>query len=115
MTPLTGAVISAVGMLVVAAAAVLIVRRVDRPPDRWLWVGAALWFVAVVPKLILYALTTGPTLAALYAHLPYWGYVALGGLCIGVVSGIFEIGVTIAAGLIWRQLGRDLPRAVGIG
>ena len=34
---------------------------------------------------------------------------------VGVQSSIFEIGFTILAGWIWRQLGRDSPRAIAVG
>jgi len=38
-----------------------------------------------------------------------------GGLFLGIQSSLFEIGLTFLAVLIWRQLGRDADRAIGIG
>jgi YhfC intramembrane metalloprotease len=117
MTPtMAGALVSALGMVLVAAATVVMARRLYRPACRWFWVGAALWAVAVVPKLVLGALSTVPMLKGLHSVLPFNVYVVVGGLCMGLFSAMFEIGVTIAAGLIWRRpLGGDLSRAVAIG
>jgi len=112
---MAGALVSALGMVMVAVAAVAVVRRMYRPAYRWFWVGAALWTVAVVPKLIVGALITVPMLTRLNSLLPFQVYVVAGGVCMGVLSAVFEMGVTIGAGLIWRRLGRDVPVAVGIG
>jgi hypothetical protein len=47
--------------------------------------------------------------------LPHPIYVALGGLFVGVQSSLFEMGLTLLAVLIRRQLGRDAGRAITIG
>ena len=48
-------------------------------------------------------------------HLPYASFVAASGVFIGVESSVCEIGVTLLAVSIWRQLGRDAGRAIAIG
>ena len=48
-------------------------------------------------------------------ELPHPLYVALSALFIGVQSSVFEMGITLLAALIWRQLGRDASRAITIG
>ncbi len=47
--------------------------------------------------------------------LPYSFLVLGGGLFVGLQSSLFEIGLTLLAVLIWRQLGKDSGRAIGIG
>jgi len=42
-------------------------------------------------------------------------FVIAGGAFVGIQSSLFEIGLTIVAGRIWRQLGQDANRAIGIG
>ena len=48
-------------------------------------------------------------------HLPYASFVAASGVFIGVESCACEIGVTLIAVSVWRQLGRDAGRAIAIG
>jgi uncharacterized membrane protein YhfC len=116
MTPaFAGALVSALCMMVIAAAAVMAARRLYHPAYRWFWVGAALWTIAVVPKLILGGLVTVPALKTLNSVLPFNVYVIVAGLCMGLFSAIFEIGVTIAAGLICRHRLGPFPRAIAIG
>jgi hypothetical protein len=103
------------GMMLVAVIAVLDWHRVSGAKARWFWVGAGLWTIAVALKLACALLTNAAILAFLKRVLPYPLYVAAGGLFVGVQSSLFEMGFTILAGLIWRQLGRDAARAAAIG
>ena len=48
-------------------------------------------------------------------HLPYPLFVLAGGLFVGAYSSLFEIGLTLLAVIIWRKLGTDANRAIGIG
>ena len=54
-------------------------------------------------------------LDTLQNHLPNSLYLALGSGYIGLLTGITEPVVILAAGLLWRQLAYDARRAVGIG
>jgi hypothetical protein len=105
---------SGLGMMFVAIVAVVLWWWISRVQIRWYWVGVGLWTVAVALKVVCALLTNGPMFSALKG-LPHPLYVALGGLYLGVQSSIFEMGLTIAAVLIWRQLGRDAGRAIAIG
>jgi hypothetical protein len=107
-------VASGIGMMIVTVVAVLLWWRIARVQGRWYWVGAGLWTVAVVLKVICALLSNKPMLTTL-KELPHPIYVALGGLFVGVQSSVFEMGLTLLAVLIWRQLGRDAGRAITIG
>ncbi|NOX53727.1 MAG: YhfC family intramembrane metalloprotease [Planctomycetes bacterium] len=107
--------VSGLGMMIVAAASVILWRRVTRLPFRWFWVGAGLWLVAVVLKATCAALTNAAVFAYIQQHLPYILMVVCGGLYSGIQSSLFEIGLTLMAVVIWRQLGQDAQRAIGIG
>jgi uncharacterized membrane protein YhfC len=82
---------------------------------RWFWAGAAIWTVGVALKFACALLLNTPVLAGLKSLLPHPGYVGLGALYIGLLTGIFEIGVTLAAGRKWPSLARDANRAVAVG
>jgi uncharacterized membrane protein YhfC len=82
---------------------------------RWFWVGVGLWTLAVALKFASAILFNAPILGFLKRVLTYPGYVACGGLYVGIHSSIFEMGFTILAGMIWRQLGKDSARAIAVG
>jgi hypothetical protein len=105
---------SGFGMVLVAIAAVALWWQISRVQVRWYWVGAGLWTVAVVLKIVCAVLSNGPVMNVLKG-LPHPLFVALGGLYVGVQSSIFEMGFTLLAVLKWRQLGRDAGRAIAIG
>jgi hypothetical protein len=102
------------GMMFVAIAAVLLWWRIAHVPLRWYWAGAGLWTVAVVLKVIC-ALLSNAFVLHMLKGLPHSMYVTLGGLFVGVESSLFEMGLTLLAVLLWRQLGRDASRATTIG
>lgn len=110
------ALVSSVGMLVVAGIAVIYWRRVSGLQFRWFWVGAGLWTVAVILKGLLSGTLTNWMAGWLFkAGQPYAFRVLGGGLFVGLESSLFEVGLTCVAVLMWRTLGRDADRAIGIG
>ena len=54
-------------------------------------------------------------LEGLRASLSYGGYLVLGSVYIGLLTGVFEIGVTLAAARKWQSLTRDSNRAIAVG
>jgi uncharacterized membrane protein YhfC len=105
------------GMVFVGGAAVLWWRWQSQAKWRWFWVGAAVWFVGVVLKVVFSILLNQPILKAIDSFVPHTSYLLLGGLYVGLLTGIFEIGVTLVAALIWRRMADDAARgfAVGVG
>jgi hypothetical protein len=106
---------SGLGMILVALVAVWSWRRLAGVPARWFWVGAGLWTVAVLVKVVIALLTNPAVLGFLRSHLPHAGFVAVGGLYLGMESSACEIGLTLLAALRWRQLGHDAGRAIAVG
>jgi hypothetical protein len=74
-----------------------------------------LWTVAVILKIGCAVLTNQAVLLFMKERLPHVWFVVCGGAFVGIQSSLFEIGLTILAGRIWRQLGQDANRAIGIG
>lgn len=115
MDNVTISLIPAVGMMIVASAAVVYWRRVSKLQLRWFWLGAGLWTVAVALKVVCALLTNKAAIGFMKDNLSYPLQILGGGLFVGIQSSLFEIGLTLVAVLIWRQLGRDANRAIGIG
>jgi hypothetical protein len=103
------------GMIVVAIGAVITWRRISHAAFRWFWIGAGLWTVAVAVKVVLALLTNAPVIGFLKDNVSYPLLVACGGLFLGVQSSLCEMGFTLLAVLIWRQLGKEGGRAIAIG
>ena len=102
-------------MVMVGLAFVLGWKVRSRTQWRWFLAGAGIWTVGVAPKFLWAFLLHKPILEGLKASMPHPGYVATGGIYIGLLTGIFEIGVTLFACLIWKAMARDPKRAVAVG
>ncbi len=107
--------IPGLGMMLVGALAVGACHRKLRPQARWYWIGAGLWMIAVPLKFAEALLTNEVIFRFLGRALSHPGFVVCGGLYTGIQSSVFEMGFTILAGLIWRQLGKDSARAIAVG
>jgi hypothetical protein len=111
-----GALSSGVGMILVAVGAVWYWRRVAAGASaRWYWIGAGLWTVAVLVKVLVALFSNPVVIGFLKSRLPTPAVVAAGGFYLGVQSSVCEIGLTLLAGLLWRELGRDAGRAIAVG
>lgn len=102
-------------MILVELGTVVLAKWVWRIQVRWLWCGALLWAIAVEGKRFIAGLLNQPSLGAFQNHLPNSIHLALGSLYVGLLTGITEPVVTVAAGLLWRRLAYDAQGAVGIG
>lgn len=102
-------------MILVAVAAVWYWRRASAASARWFWIGAGLWTVAVLVKVIIALLTNPAAIGMLKSHLPHGLYLAGAGLYLGIESSLCEIGLTLVAGMRWKELGRDAGRAIAVG
>jgi uncharacterized membrane protein YhfC len=107
--------VSALGMIAVGVVAVVFWQRLTRLQYRWFWVGAGLWVVAVILKIIFALLTNVAVLGFMKKSLSYPLLVVGGGLYVGLQSSLCEIGLTLLAVLFWRKLGEGAERAIGIG
>ena len=115
MDNITLSIVNALGMMAIACGAVIYWRKAAKIQFKWFWAGAGLWGVAVALKIICAVLTNNLIFGYLRANLSFPSYLILGGLITGVQSSFFEIGLTFLAVLIWRQLGKNASRAIGVG
>ena len=116
MDNVTLGLFSAVGMMIVAAVFIAYWRRVSKLQFRWFWLGAGLWTIgAVILKSVFALLAHETAIGMMGEHLPYPLFVLAGGLFVGAYSSLSEIGLVLLAVIIWRKLGTDANRAIGIG
>jgi uncharacterized membrane protein YhfC len=102
-------------MVAVGFAAVVWWRLRSRAEWRWFWVGAAVWFVGVALKVLWAILLDQPILKGIESLVPHTAYLLLGGLYIGLLTGVFEIGVTLVAAMIWKKMADDAARGMAVG
>ncbi len=113
LTPVYAQSASGALMMVIALAAVFAWWRHSRVQWRWFWAGAGIWTVGVILKFAV-AIPLNPLFfqkGEQVAGLKLW----CGSIYCGLLTGIFEIGVTLAAALIWRRLAAGPNRAVAVG
>jgi uncharacterized membrane protein YhfC len=110
---LYGQVASGALMMLIALTAVFIWWFHSRVQWRWFWAGAGIWTVGVALKFAV-ALPLNPVIIGKSAHAVGWK-LFLGSTYCGLMTGIFEIGVTLAAALVWRRLAAEPARAVAVG
>jgi uncharacterized membrane protein YhfC len=105
------------GCLVVLVTLVILLwwRRNIEASWKWLLLGAGVWFVGVVFKFIVAMIANTPVLELLESSLGHTGYLALGATYIGLLTGVFEIGITLAFAFLIRGMYKDADRALSIG
>jgi uncharacterized membrane protein YhfC len=110
---LYGQVVSGALMMLVALAAAFGWWFHSRVQWRWFWAGAGIWTVGVALKFAV-ALALNPILFGKSGH-PVGLNLCIGSVYCGLMTGVFEIGITLAAALVWRRLAAEPARAVAVG
>jgi uncharacterized membrane protein YhfC len=100
-------------MMLVALAAVFAWWFHSRVQWRWFWAGAGIWTVGVALKFAL-AIPLNAVFFDKGGHVVGLK-LCLGSIYCGLMTGIFEIGITLAAALVWRRLAAEPGRAVAVG
>lgn len=105
------------GCLVILVTLVILLwwRRNITASWKWLLLGAGVWFVGVVFKFIVAYILNTPILELFESMLGQIGYLAFGASYIGLLTGVFEIGITLAFALLLRAMYKDANRALSIG
>ena len=102
-------------MVLVALGSAIYWKRRSRTKWRWFWAGAGIWTVGVALKIASDVIFSQAILQWFEGIMPRVPYILVGGGYVGVHSAVFEIGITLAAALIWRAMARDANRAVAVG
>ncbi|HWH69047.1 MAG TPA: YhfC family glutamic-type intramembrane protease [Candidatus Sulfotelmatobacter sp.] len=111
---LYGQILAGALMALVALGSVIAWRLFSGAQWRWFWAGAGIWTVGVALKVAV-ALPLNPLLLGASGPNRTALALTLGSIYCGLMTGIFEIGVTLAAALLWRRLAAEPIRAVAVG
>ena len=82
---------------------------------RWLLVGAGAWFVGVIFKFVVAYFANAPVLEMIKSILGNAGYLTLGSVYVGLLTGVFEIGMTLAFALLIKGMYENAKHALSIG
>ncbi len=110
---LYGQIASGALMTLVALAAVLAWWFHSRVQWRWFWAGAGIWTVGVALKFAV-AFPLNPVIFGKSGQAAGLK-LCIGSVYCGLMTGVFEIGITLAAALVWRRLAAEPARAVAVG
>ena len=85
--------------------------------SKWLAIGAGCWALGVALKFIFAILLNKPILAYIKDLFGQTGYLSLGSVYIGLLTGIFEIGITLIFALLIKGIydSKKVAISVGIG
>ncbi len=100
-------------MMAVALTAVFGWWLRSRVQWRWFWAGAGIWTLGVALKFAV-ALALNPFFVGKGSHATGLKLV-IGSVYSGLLTGVFEIGITLAAAVVWRRLAAEPARAVAVG
>ncbi|UCD19824.1 MAG: YhfC family intramembrane metalloprotease [candidate division WOR-3 bacterium] len=105
------------GCLVVLLTAAITVWAKRRLSISWKWllVGAGTWVVGVIFKFVTAYFANTPLLQIIKSSFGDLWYAPLGGVYIGLLTGIWEIGMTLVFALLVRQMLEKPEYALGVG
>ncbi|MCK9314683.1 MAG: YhfC family glutamic-type intramembrane protease [Spirochaetia bacterium] len=111
----SSAIITGKLMVLVGALALLFWRRRTRVAWTYFGIGAALWAVGVALKFGWAFAFNKSILVDINRALPEPAAWVAGALYVGLLTGVFEIGVTILAAKRWPFLSQNSERAIAVG
>ena len=112
---LSALIISGLLVMLLVAAFTVWWRRSIKASWKWLFVGAGVWFVGVILKFVVATYTNEPVLTGIESLLGKTGYLILGSGYIGLLTGVFEIGITLALALLVKRMYENATHALSVG
>ncbi len=82
---------------------------------RWFLIGAAIWTVGVALKFAFAIALNEHILGMIKASTDPKNYIAAGSLYIGLLTGVFEVFITLIAALLWKRMAQEPRRAIAVG
>lgn len=110
-----GLFIAGILILIISIGAIIWWKRRYHDSLKWIWIGGGVWAVGVILKFVFAILLNNPILMAINNVLNHTGYLVIGSLYIGSLTGIFEIGITLLLAILIKSTHRTPSRAIGIG
>lgn len=108
-------VVSGTLMMTVGLGSALLWRWWAEVTLRWFWAGAGIWTLGVLLKFAAAFALNRIVLRGLQTSFPQPVYWALGALYLGLLTGVFEVGVTLLVARTWPRMAQTEERAVAVG
>ncbi len=102
-------------MIIVSVAFIAVWKRKTGSSYKWLSIGAGVWIVGVVLKFLFAYAFNNPILKFVESVFGQIGYLPIGSLYIGLLTGVFEIAVTLLFALFIKSMYQNAKRGVGVG
>lgn len=82
---------------------------------KWILLGGGVWAVGVILKFIFAFTLNRPILAWIESLFAQTGVLSIGSIYIGLLTGVFEIGITLVFALFIKGMYQNYKRGIGIG
>ena len=105
------------GILIIITCILLLIKWKVRSGESFIYplLGAAAWFISIIAKFLFAYWLNTPILEFIKSALGQTGYLTIGSLYIGSLTGIFEIGIALVFVLSIRKLYENAERGIGYG
>ena len=105
------------GLLIIAVCLILLIKWKVKTAESFIYplLGAAAWFISIIAKFLFAYWLNNPILEFIKSSFGQTGYLSLGSIYIGALTGIFEIGIALVFVLFIRKLYENAERGIGYG
>lgn len=110
-----GLIVSGIFVLILSGGVIFWWKRRYSESFKWMWLGAGIWALGVALKFVFAILANESILAWIKDVFGHPGYLSIGSVYIGSLTGVFEIGVTLVFALLIKRLLKNPYIALGIG
>lgn len=112
---MTSLLVSGILMIAIAMLFMISWKKRTGTAIKWILLGGVLWAVGVFLKFLFGFLLNAPILQWLQSTLGKTYYLLMGSIYVGLLTGIFEIGVTLVFALLIKSMYEDYGKGIGIG
>jgi uncharacterized membrane protein YhfC len=112
---LTAILISGILVILIVIGFTIWWKKSVKAQCRWLFIGAGVWFIGVVMKFIVATYANQPVLASIESLSGKTGYLVIGSVYIGLLTGVFEIGITLVLALLVKRMYENADHALSVG
>lgn len=105
------------GIIILTVCVVLLIKWKVKSGDSFKWpiLGAAAWAVSIIAKFLFAYWLNEPVLGFIKSSFGQTGYLSLGSIYIGALTGIFEIGIALIFVLTIKKTYENAYRGIGFG
>jgi uncharacterized membrane protein YhfC len=111
----TAVLVSGILVILIVIASVVLWKARSHSAMKWVLIGGLVWIIGVALKFLCAYTLNNPILSWFESTLGHTGYLLVGSMYIGSLTGIFEIGITLLFALGIKSMYESPGRALGVG